>query len=286
MSNESPIDDVKKGVEVIAEIVKAAGDHPDVKASGAQLAETALTVTTAVNVCLLPLAAMNYGVAKAKEYFQTRFARDVDEATKHIPPEHIVEPKPSVVGPALQALAFTHEEEQLKNLYLKLMATAMDGRSASKAHPAFVEVIKQMTSEEAVHLYKLLKFPYLPMAELKLHRHDSTGHQVLARHLIPYVYVDTGEQLEHPGHETMVDNWARLGLVTVTYQTLSLSGSNAYDWVRKRPEYLRLKELHETKETEVLIGKGLLTVTSFGRQFADAVGVRAVQSSPPQGAPA
>jgi len=59
------------------------------------------------------------------------------EKAAGIPPEHVVEPKASIAGPALQALAFSHEEPDLREMYLNLLRASMDARTAKVAHPAF-----------------------------------------------------------------------------------------------------------------------------------------------------
>lgn len=135
--------------------LKAASNDPNLVQSGRNLARAVLTATEAINNVLLPLAAANYGIEKAKEYFQGRFNGELSEKLRRIAPHEVVSPKPSVTGPALQALAFCHEETQLKELYLNLLASAMCSTLATRVHPAFVEVIRQISPDEAVLLQKL-----------------------------------------------------------------------------------------------------------------------------------
>jgi len=66
------------------------------------------------------------------------------------PPDQIVVPKPNVAGPALEALRYTWHEETLSDLYANLLAaSSMDKSTADGAHPAFVEIIRQLTPDEA-----------------------------------------------------------------------------------------------------------------------------------------
>lgn len=149
MTINDSIKTATSGVALVGEIIKAAGDNPNVKEAGQNLGQTALTITRTINNALLPLAAVNFAFDKARIYFAEKFQQDILQKASAIPPEQIIEPKASIAGPALQGLAFTHEEANLKDMYLSLLATAMDGRVASEAHPAFVEIIKQLNSEEA-----------------------------------------------------------------------------------------------------------------------------------------
>src|SRR5688500_12654411 len=138
---DDPIKSANEAMALLGQVMKAAGDNPDVKSAGAELGKTALTVTKAINAVLLPVAALNFAVDRAKRYFSESFEKDFAPKAQRIPPERFVEPKLAIAGPALQGLAFQHEEPPLKEMYLNLLASAMDSRSASGAHPAFVEVI-------------------------------------------------------------------------------------------------------------------------------------------------
>lgn len=149
MPDDDPMKIAKESISLIAEVIKAAGDNPQVKEAAGNLGQTAVTLTKTINNVLLPLAAINFAFDKARAYFSGKFQEEIAAKAEAIPAEHIVEPKASIAGPTLQGLAFTHEEPNLKEMYLNLLATAMDGRAASLAHPAFVEIIKQLDSEDA-----------------------------------------------------------------------------------------------------------------------------------------
>nr|WP_115116514.1 Abi-alpha family protein [Serratia marcescens] len=107
-----------QGVHVIGELMRLAGDDASVKRSAKNLGESALIVTSTVKNCLLPLAALNFGFEKARCYFSEKFQTDISKKTENISKDDIIEPKASIVGPALQGLAFSHDEDDLKELYL------------------------------------------------------------------------------------------------------------------------------------------------------------------------
>ena len=69
----------------------------------------------------------------------------------------------------------------------------------------------------------------------------------------------------------MVDNWIRLGLVKVSYNT-QYSAENSYKWVKDRPEYLYWVPQDAPPEQKLEVTNGQLKVTAFGRQFAVAIG--------------
>jgi hypothetical protein len=271
MTTDDSIKTARDGVALVGEILKAAGDNPNVKEAGQNLGQTALTITKTINNALLPLAAVNFAFDKARAYFSEKFQQDISAKTSTIPPEQIVEPKASIAGPALQGLAFTHEEPNLKEMYLSLIATAMDGRVAGDAHPAFVEVIRQLSSEDAQLVRGALQSPVpIAIVEIRLTTVDQQGYQTLARHVLNLTNSRTKAPTENPQLPAMVDNWVRLGLVNVDY-TANLTGAAAYEWVDQRPEVARLRQTHENEKQKLDITRGVLERTAFGVQFARAV---------------
>lgn len=224
---------------------------------------------------MLPLAAINFAFDKARRYFFERFEVDLQEKTKSIPFDQIVDPKASIAGPALQGLAFTHEEPNLKDMYLNLIATAMDGRTASNAHPAFVEVIKQLEGEEAQLLRSVLQaVGALPIVQIRESTVGNPGWREIGTHLMNLCDMETLGSIENENQPAMVDNWVRLGLVEVNYGKF-LTGEQMYTWVENRPEYKRLKTERESDMIKVSYERGCVGRTAFGLKFAAAVGLLA-----------
>ena len=139
---------VEGAASVAGEVLRVAKNNPDARAAGQNLARSFKTVTETINVALLPLAMINYGMKRARHYFENKFPEEMGELLATIPDGELVEPKASVAGPALQGLAYSHDEDELKALYLGLLATAMDGRVQDEAHPAYAEIIRQLSANE------------------------------------------------------------------------------------------------------------------------------------------
>lgn len=272
---EEPIKTARVGIAIVGEIIKAAGDNPQVREAGANLGQTALTITKTINNALLPLAALNFAFDKARVYFEKNFQSDLSAKAAPIPIECIVEPKASIAGPAIQGLAFSHEEPNLKEMYLSLLANAMDSRNAPDVHPAFVEIIKQLNSEEARLLPGILHSTN-PIAIVEIRKIETSkpGWSVLQTHVLNLRDQGSNVPVEDPRMAAKVDNWVRLGLVGVDYDTAAIdSEKNPYDWVEKRPEYQRFLQQIQLDNVKVTFEKGVLVRTSLGEQFAHAAGL-------------
>lgn len=261
---------VKEGTSVLGEVIKIAGNNPDAKQAANNLGKAARIITETINNGLLPLAAINYAFGKAQKYFQENFEKELSDKTISIPPEHITQPKASIAGPILQGLAFTHEEVNLKEMYLNLLATAMDNRISEVAHPAFTEIIKQLNSEEA-QMFKEFS-ESLPICLIKLTHTEKQSWNVLAMHLLNDIDLETENPIVNPKVPALVDNLIRLGLIKVDYQ-IYLSDTGSYEWVDQRPEVVALKTQFEDEIHKIEIERGTLERTAFGIQFAKAIGL-------------
>lgn len=85
------------------------------------------------------------GVEQIREFVHNRVSKKLE----NVPPEDIQPPKPHVGVPALDALRYTGAENELADLYANLLATSMDRQTAYRAHPGFVDIIKNMCPDEA-----------------------------------------------------------------------------------------------------------------------------------------
>jgi len=273
MPDSDPICSAGNGLELISKVITIIGDNPHTKETVDNLGKSIATITTTVDNILLPLAAINFAIKKAKIYFSEQFPQDIAETAKAIPPDQIIEPKASIAGPILQGLAFTHEEPNLKEMYLKLLATSMDGRYTSLAHPAFVEIIKQFDCEEARLVRRLLQSSNpSPIVQILREVNSPRGFQLLASHLINLIDQETGIPVEDPHIPAMIDNWVRLGLAEVKYDT-QLTDDSLYSWADQRPEFLHLSQEPQANGTILKIQKGIIQRTAFGKRFAIAIGV-------------
>lgn len=213
-------------------------------------------------------------VGVSREYFDDVFPRELADKTVDIPDEHFITPMASVAVPALLGLSYTYNEPNLKDLYLNLLTTASDNRRTGQAHPAFAEIIKQLASDEASSFNSLMsvlsQYAGYPIARVKFDfgGFPAKSYSVLFRYLLPLTDdLDPDQPQEEPQLPIWVDNWQRLGLMSVTFQEYLADGD--YGWIQKRPEYIRLAA--QPDSSEISYDKGVIRATDFGLQFFRAV---------------
>lgn len=266
------IDKAKTGIEIVGEVIRLAGDDPNVKEAGSELGKTALTVTKTINNALMPLAAVNFAFDKARHYFADKFENDLSKKAQKIPTESLIEPKASIAGPALQGLAFAHEEEDLKDLFLELIAGSMDRRRTADAHPAFVEILRQLEAEEARLLKAIIPTDIISVAQLVRRNKDNGSTITIKPHVLDMRNSVSKQPALIENLPVIVDNWIRLGLVSVDY-THTLAEPSMYDWLNDRPELKSQGKEPDDSKFSIDWIKGILYPTELGKQFGRAVGI-------------
>ena len=99
-----------------------------------------------------------YAIDETKKLLAQKLA-DVD-------PEKIVEPEPYVAVPAIQAISYSMNSEELRNLYANLLAKAMNSDTKDFVHPSFVEIIKQMSPIDSLVFKIIMERDANPLIDL------------------------------------------------------------------------------------------------------------------------
>ena len=161
----NPSRKVKDVIEATTGLVKAIPVYEDaVQPAAKQVGKALETVTKAVNVALAPVSLLVWGYDKIQGFIDNSVAKKLE----NIPEERIQTPDPHVAGPALESLKYTGENESLREMFANLIANSMDSETAKKSHPAFVDIIKSMTSDEAKILKVFIPNIYKPIMDVNL----------------------------------------------------------------------------------------------------------------------
>lgn len=79
-----------------------------------------------------------------REYAIKETQKLLDKKLENIPDEDIEPPKNYIAIPALQALSYSMDSKELRNMYANLLAKSMRKDLKDNVHPAYVEIIKQL----------------------------------------------------------------------------------------------------------------------------------------------
>lgn len=263
MNEENKVRDV---VDAVTGVAKAVPVYQDVVQPAAQEVGKALqTVAKTIHIALAPVSALVWGYDQIKDFVSSRVA----ERLKNVPPENIVTPKPNVAGPALESLRYTGHEEMLSDLYANLLASSMDKATAEGAHPAFVEIIKQLTPDEAklVGLF-LRKMPF-PLLDVRWEfKNPSEGKSGGREVLVNFSQLGkiAGCEYQHltPAY---IDNLCRLGLAEVPTM-FQYTAKGVYDVLENDAVVQKHKtDIEKNPEHIAVLERKRLRITELGKQF-------------------
>lgn len=74
---------------------------------------------------------------------------ELHKEANEIPIEKIIEPDIQIVAPALEASKYCVEKEELRKMYVKLIASSLNNEKAPFVHPIFTDIIRKMSSTDA-----------------------------------------------------------------------------------------------------------------------------------------
>lgn len=120
-----------------------------------ELGEGLATIAKAVRISLAPIEATVWGYEKIREWLSIRVTSILAERRV----TEVRRPPLSVAGPLVVQMLFASEEPSLREMYAKLLATSMDSKTSDDAHPSFINIIQQLTSDEAKILHHLASLP-------------------------------------------------------------------------------------------------------------------------------
>ena len=97
------------------------------------------------NLLIRALEPLVYGLEKSADWIQMA----VSERLNEVPQENIVAPDPRIAVPVLQALTYSIGDKTISEMFANLLAADMNSETKSKVHPAFVEMIKEISPADA-----------------------------------------------------------------------------------------------------------------------------------------
>lgn len=153
-----------------------------------------------------------------------QFRKSLEEKIMTIPDENIVEPPLHVLGPALEASKFYFENEQLRDMFAQLIASSINSDTADFVHPAFIEIIKQLSPDEA-KILKYIKTDFFPLLSIFFKTGQTFG---MSPVILNFTNIGEKAGCEHP-IKTMayLDNLKRLGLIEF-YENSKMADESQY----------------------------------------------------------
>ncbi|MDL1163026.1 DUF4393 domain-containing protein [Yersinia pestis] len=256
MSEKNFLSDLVQSIKVPADITKAAME-PSAKQIGQGLGDL-------FYIAFSPVIKAKY----KKEAEITRFKEEIEKELAKIPPEQLVEPPLNVVGPALEASKYYIENENLRSMFTKLIASSMNRTTCNKAHTSFVEIIKQLSPLDAQNFTFLVQDNNFGVARISLQKKGDSSILDWIRYYFPFPQLSLANEEDY---SSSVDNLVRLGLIDLDFGNTFVNESK-YEFILNHQFYQECQDEvnndPDLEEFKIKLYRGVCSITSFGKKFA------------------
>ena len=222
------------------------------------------TVGQAVNTVLLPIQGMIWGADQIKDWLNSNITKKL----KDVKPEFIAPPNPHIAGPAIEALKFTAQEEELREMFATLLANSINTQKNNNLHPAFVDLIKSMNSIDARIMRTLSENSPIGLIDIGVSKKGETSISYRKRNVS---LLGVKAKLEDPWVAIpSIENLERMGLCVII-KSNSLNDDKYYDEIQENKDVKDFIEKHTKEDGSTLqLTKGAIEISEFGRMFVSS----------------
>jgi len=191
----------------------------------------------------------------------------LEQKLKQTPPELIESPEPHVAVPALQYISYCMDNNELREMYANLLANSMNSVVKNGVHPGFVEIIKQLSPDEAKFLRYMRINTRIPTLGVNYVDENGSGIEIICDYT--NVLQKIGCERVHDSQQ-YIDNLVRLGLVKRAGTFESLTEKKAYDDLKNDDYVLRFyKDENAARRglKKAEFSESFIDLTAYGKQF-------------------
>ncbi len=263
MSNE-----IKETLEAAAKIVEAVPVYEDaLRPAATEAGQGLVTVARLVTAALRPVRTLAETVHQVFDRLDERLRARLGA----VPPEQIVEPPANIAGPLLAAYPYAEGAPPLREMFEQLLATAMNSKTQTQAHPSFVEILKQLSSEEAqiLHAFAANADRHVGVIRLELVNKIKGGKASPTLLLTRYENFESIKQWMRDRKLAYFDNLERLGLIEVCWPFRPWDGGR-YDDIQIETARSALRATATSPDQLIEETRGVIDITHFGKRFIRA----------------
>lgn len=187
----------------------------------------------------------------------------------NIPSEYQVEPSSYIALKGVNELNYALEEEHLKEMFENILISDMDSRKKSRVLPSYIEIIKQLSKDDA----EFLKFLYknnlrVPSIILHISQNNSQGYFDLDSYIIYNYHKNTNNIISYSTkklNKLVIDTLLMHRLIENTYDTFYPNEAEKYETLFNAVS----KNYNLDSNTTLSYDKGLVRLTELGKNFIE-----------------
>lgn len=215
------------------------------------------------NVVLYPIKKANI----TYKYKLKQFEQELSEKIDKIAEDKFVEPPLTIVGPTIEALKYTFEASELREMYLNLLASSMNSDTIMLAHPSYVDIIKSMSSLDAI----IFKRAFNLNDNIAVARVTIGFDNKIYTNAMPRIFAPGLLEGENPFLvSSSLENLCRLGVLTFNENTIM-----GFDYENFKSHAFVQNQLHQytqvdlNRDLRLDVNGKVIYLSNFGRNFGN-----------------
>ena len=220
-----------------------------------------------VKALLAPIRGFLWGWEKIEEYVE----KSVQKKLEKVSEEKLKSPDPEIAVPLIQSLTYTAQNETLRDMYIALLASAMDKDKEKFVHPSYVEIIRKMNRLDAL-LFEMLASTqgYVKAINPRIVVGDSSMYLV---NVLPEWYLGCViEGYDEFDVSASLVRLSKFGIIDLMFQE-SVKDASYFDLLHS-PYLDKIleanKKVMRNDQLKVSSVKSVVYVNEYGRQFREA----------------
>lgn len=182
------------------------------------------------------------------------------EKYNKIPAENIVEPNPRIALNIANEFNYCLDEENIKEMFTNILVSDMDKSKKSKVLPSYIDIVKQLSTEDARFLKTLkeLKGKSFALDIVQYKLPNSPGVIPVDKIIVPSI--NRTIKL----NDIVIDNLERTKIIKI-YEDRSITDSQLY-----KIGFDNIKHYYNPPvNIQLTYQAGVLEITNFGQNFID-----------------
>ena len=221
-----------------------------------EIGKSLVSVAKLVNVALTPVEGVVWGYDRIRDYVVSSLTKKLRDE----PVEEIQTPPAHVAVPLIESMRYAGNIPELREMFLNLLTASMLKGTSEIAHPAFVEIIRQLSTDEARVLSNISSTKYYPVVADVEYGDNDIHSQYEKIYPIFRAICERAGVSNVDQYKTYLDNLQRLNIFELRHsghEEITEKGmGHAFREYDISPAY----ELNQSRYEAVY-------VTSFGQQF-------------------
>lgn len=229
------------------------GFHPTVSETGKLLGRIPRAINAAFSSIDCWILQRENRVAETMEL--------LEQNLQNSDPAKIIPPEPYVAIPAIQAISYSMDSDELRKLYANLLAKSIYVDTKNLVHPAYTEVIKNLSPLDCQIFNEIMSSPNQEIGcyEMRVGNFGESSYFVI----FPYITKIT--IAENQIIAASIDNLTRNNLISP--KDFHYDDDNMYLPIRETPLYKAIERGYSSQQTELRPYKMSIKSTSFGKLF-------------------